>query len=490
MKPFTITKTDLKKINDYTWKIPNTFNSDMHVPAFIFTNESMLDEILQNRSLEQLVNITTLPGIQNAVYAMPSVYEGYGFPNGSIAATPYPDGVISPGGVGYDINCGVRALRSQISFEELKPFIKKLTRNLLKEIPKKVGHAESIKLGREKFDEILREGARCVIKEGYGEKIDTHYVESYGVLNNADPSVVSNYAKKKSHDQLGTIGSENHRVEIDKVDEIFDEWVAKELGLKLGQIIIVIHTGSRGLGHQITNDYLRLINQAMTHHGISMPGRELACVPLSSSEGRNYFNAMAAAANFAWANRQMITYEIRNAWKNLLGQAGGHLSIIYDNAHNIIKIEDFDNDKKTTHTGERKKVIIHRRGATRAFPPRHQELVSEYQRTGQPVIITSGIGNDSYIVVGTPKSKDSFYSICHNAGRKLSPHRAKKEIHGRQLKEDLEKKGINIETKSASDLAGEAPLAYKNIHDVVNIIDKVGLAKKAARLKPIVIIKE
>lgn len=473
-------KTDLKKINDYTWKIPKSFRQDMRVPAFIFASESMIDQILHDRSLEQLVNVTTLPGIQNAAFAMPDIHEGYGFPIGGVAATSYPDGVISPGGIGYDINCGVRLLRSEIAFEELRPYLEKLGRHLFRQIPSGIGHSGSIKMEREKLDEVLREGAHRIVLEGFGEKIDTHYIESYGMLKNADPSAVSDHAKKRGHDQLGTIGAGNHFVEVDRVDEIFDEWVAKEFDLKINQIVILIHTGSRGLGHQVATDYIRLMNKAMTNHGISVPDRELACVPFSSSEGRNYFNAMAAAANFAWANRQMITHEIRQSWKNILGEAGGNLSVLYDVAHNIAKVE---------HLNNKEKVIVHRKGATRAFPPNHQELVGEYQKTGQPVIIPGSMGTASYVLVGTAKGKESFYSTCHGAGRLMSRHHAKKEILGRQLYLDLKKEGIDIEVGSIAGLAEEAPLAYKNIHDVVNVVDKVGLARKVAMLKPVIVIK-
>lgn len=478
-----IEKTDFKKINDYTWEIPKSYRSDMRVRAVIFATESMLDEILLDRSAEQLVNVTTLPGIQNAAFAMPDAHEGYGFPIGGVAATSYPDGVISPGGIGYDINCGVRLLRSQISFKELKPHIEKLAKNLFAEIPSGVGHAGSIKLQREKLDKVLRKGAESVVQEGYGERMDTHYTESYGALENADPASVSDYAKKRGHDQLGTIGAGNHFVEIDRVDEIYDEFAANEFGLEQDQIVILIHTGSRGLGHQIATDYIRLMNQAMTHYNISVPDRELACAPFSSTEGRNYFNAMACAANFAWANRQIITYEIRKVWKNVLGDGGGHLFVLYDVAHNIAKIEWHLN------RGRRKKVIVHRKGATRAFPPHHPELVDEYQKTGQPVIIPGTMGTASYILAGSGLSKESFYSTCHGAGRRMSRHAARKEVVGKQLYLDLEKAGIDVEAGSLAALAEEAPLAYKDIDEVVNVVDKAGLARRVARLRPIVVIK-
>lgn len=478
-----IEKTDLKKINYYTWKIPKTYRSDMRVPAFIFATESLLDGVLLDRSIEQLINVTTLPGIVKAAFAMPDVHEGYGFPIGGVAATRYPEGAISPGGIGYDINCGVRLLRSELAIEELKPYLGKLAKRLYSEVPSGVGHAGSIKLEREKLDKVLCEGAHGIVREGFGEQKDTHYLESYGMLQNADPSVISDYAKKRGHDQLGTLGAGNHFIEVDRVEEIFDNSVAEEFGLSVDKIVILIHTGSRGLGHQIATDYIRIMNQAMSRYNISVPDRELACVPFSSPEGRNYFNAMAGAANFAWANRQMITYEVRAAWKDVLGDAGGQLFVLYDVAHNIAKIE------KHFTNGKKQKVIVHRKGATRAFPPDHPELAGEYQKTGQPVIIPGSMGTSSYVLVGVESGREAFYSTCHGAGRRMSRHAAKKLIQGRQLADDLESQGIYVQAGSIADLAEEAPGAYKDVHDVVNIVDKAGLARKVARLKPVIVIK-
>ncbi|GIW61483.1 MAG: RNA-splicing ligase RtcB [Patescibacteria group bacterium] len=471
------------KINNFTWKIPTSYRSDMRVPAIIFATESMLDEILKDRSLEQLINVTTLPGIRKAAFVMPDVHEGYGFPIGGVAATKYPDGVISPGGIGYDINCGVRLLRSELFYNDIRHHLEKLSKHLFREIPSGVGHTGSLKLGVEKLDAILQEGAHRLIKEGYGEEIDTHYIESYGVLDNADPSVVSDNAKKRGQDQLGTIGGGNHFVEVDRIDEMFDEQTANEFGLQYNQIVILIHTGSRGLGHQVATDYVRLINQAMMRYGISVPDRELACVPLSTNEGRNYFNAMAASANFAWANRQMITYEIRRVWKDIFGDSGGRLSVFYDVAHNIAKIEEHEIDDI------QEKVIVHRKGATRAFPPFHPELVGEYQKTGQPVIIPGSMGTASYVLVGTLKGKEAFYSSCHGAGRLMSRHQARKMMQGRELQRELKEEGIYVQSDSVADLAEEAPFAYKNIDEVVEVVDKLGLATKVAKLKPLIVVK-
>lgn len=479
-----IKKNNLIKINDFMWQIPKSYRADMLVPGLIFANEKILDEILKDRSLEQLVNVATLPGIKKSAFVMPDAHEGYGFPIGGVAATSYPDGVISPGGIGYDINCGVRLLRSSINFEELKPYSEKLAKLLYIKIPSGVGCAGFLKLSMEELDEILSGGAQRIIKEGYGNETDSHCLESFGILKNADPNVVSDYAKKRGHDQLGTMGAGNHFIEIDRVDEIFDQLNAKEFGLKLNQIVIMIHTGSRGLGHQVATDFIRLINRTMPKYGITVPDPELACAPLSSPEGKNYFNAMAAAANFAWANRQVITYQVREVWKSIFGNGKGHLSILYDVAHNIAKIEEH------TISGKKEKVIVHRKGATRAFPPGHQELVSEYQKTGQPVIIPGSMGTASYILAGGELGmQNSFGSTCHGAGRRMSRHQAKKEIQGKQLLLDLKKNGIYIQAGSITGLAEEAPLAYKDIRDVIEVVDKIGLARKVARLKPVIVIK-
>nr|MBI5456042.1 RtcB family protein [Candidatus Levybacteria bacterium] len=479
-----ITKNNLIKITDYMWQIPKTYRGDMRVPASIFASEKILSEIFNDRSLEQLVNVTTLPGIRKSAIVMPDAHEGYGFPIGGIAATAYPEGVISPGGIGYDINCGVRLLISDLNFDDIKPSIEKLAEQLFRAIPAGVGRGGLLKFSLEKLDYVLREGAKGVIKEGYGNKSDSDHIESGGMLKNADPDIVSDYAKKRELDQLGTMGAGNHFVEIDKVDEIFNELTAKNFGLKFNQIVILVHTGSRGLGHQVATDYIHLMNQVMVKYGITVPDRELACAPLSSPEGKNYFNAMAAAANFAWANRQMITYQVRKVWENIFGNAGGSLSILYDVAHNITKIEEH------IISGKKERVIVHRKGATRAFCPHHSELASFFQKTGQPVIIPGSMGTASYVLAGTKIGmEESFGSSCHGAGRRMSRHAAKKEIAGADLMIKLEKEGVYVKTHSVKDLAEEAPFAYKDIHNVVDVVDQVGIAKKVAKLRPIIVIK-
>ena len=479
-----IDKNLLVKIHDWLWEIPMSYRSDMRVPARVWTSEKMLDEILSDKSLAQAVNVATLPGIVKAVLVMPDVHEGYGFPIGGVAAMSWPDGVISPGGIGYDINCGVRLLKSELSFDDVRARLSSLGRQLYHDVPSGVGRGGSLKLNNHELDRVLKDGVGWAIKHGYGETNDANYLESSGALANADPAVVSEHAKNRGRDQLGTMGAGNHFVEVDKVAEIFDSAAAKTFGLRENQIVILIHCGSRGLGHQVATDYIRLMQKIMPRYGISLPDRELACAPFSSAEGKNYFNAMAAAANFAWANRQLITHEIRNSWRQEFGASAGRLSILYDVAHNIAKIEEHIIDDKA------QKVIMHRKGATRAFGPGHAEVIKEYRSVGQPVIIPGSMGTASYVLAGTKEAMaESFGSSCHGAGRRMSRHAAKRAVRGNELRDELGRQGIHIQTGSLSGLAEEAPLAYKNIDDVVDVVTRADIAKKVARLEPLVVVK-
>lgn len=479
-----IEKENIKKISNVLWEIPKSFRSDMNVPARFFASEKMLDDILQDRSLEQLINVATLRGIVGAAYAMPDVHEGYGFPIGGVAATRLPDGVISPGGIGYDINCGVRLLKSNVKFDEIKKHFESLSREIYHWIPSGVGRGGQLKLDTNQLDKVLKNGAKWMLENEYATKSDIPHIESSGCLDNADPSVVSPQAKKRGFDQLGTLGAGNHFAEVDFVEEIYDQEAAKAFGIFKNQITILIHTGSRGLGHQIATDYIRIMMQAMPNYGIQIPDRELACVPFNSDEGKNYFNAMAAGANFAWANRQMITFQFRKAWERELGGAGGPLTLLYDVAHNIAKIESHEIN------GKKENVIVHRKGATRAFPAGHPEIPQDYRSVGQPVLIPGSMGTASYILSGAEESmKTSFGSTCHGAGRKMSRQAAKKIVHGKALKEELLKEGIVIQAGSISGLAEEAPIAYKDIDEVVEVVHQAGIARKVARLRPCVVIK-
>ena len=479
-----INKDNLIKINDYLWNIPKSFRSDMRVPARVYATEKMLEEILTDRSLNQLINVATLPGIQKYALAMPDIHEGYGFPIGGVAAMDFETGVISPGGIGYDINCGVRLLKSNLSFKDVEPYLESLARELYSEIPSGAGRGGKLRLNDDDFDEVLKRGAKWMINKEFGKENDAYFLESFGCLENADPDKVSSHAKSRGKDQLGTMGAGNHFVEVDRVHKIFDEKIAEIFGLKKDQIVVLIHTGSRGFGHQVATDYIRIMMQAMPKYGIILPDRELACVPFSSPEGKAYFDAMAAAANFAWANRQMITHEVRKSWKNILGDAGGELSVVYDVAHNIAKIEEYFME------GKYKKVIMHRKGATRAFGPGQEEIIKEYRSAGQPVLIPGSMGTASFVLVGTKDSmKESFGSSCHGAGRRMSRHEAKREVRGNELREEMEREGIHVKVGSTPGLAEEAPLAYKDVREVVDVVEGAGIAKKVAELKPIAVIK-
>lgn len=478
-----VTKSNLIKISPTIWEIPKNFRSDMRVSARIFATEKMLDDALKDRSLEQLVNVAALPGIQGSALAMPDVHEGYGFPIGGVAAIDYSDGIISPGGIGYDINCGVRLLKSTLNFDDIKDRLELLCKVIYKTIPSGVGQGGHIKISKTELNNALCGGVKWALQEGHAEKNDLARIESDGCMPNADPEKVSNEAKVRGLDQLGTLGSGNHFVEVDFVEEIYDDQVAKVFGLQKNQIVVLIHTGSRGLGHQVATDYIKKMANAMGSYGISLPDRELACVPFSSPEGKDYFDAMAAAANFAWTNRQLITSLIRKSWAEFFG-ASEYLTLLYDLAHNIAKIESHEIN------GHKKPVIVHRKGATRAFGPGHPEICSEYQRVGQPVLIPGSMGTASYVLVGGEQSmKLTFGSSCHGAGRKMSRASAKRIMQGSTLRANLFEKGIHVQTGVLSDLAEEGPFAYKDVDEVIEVVHQAGIAKKVAKLRPCVVVK-
>lgn len=456
-------KKNLEKINDRLWEIPKTYREDMRVPARVYASEKMLDDICGDRSLDQLVNVATLPGIQGYALAMPDIHEGYGFPIGGVAAFDLDEGIISPGGIGYDINCGVRLLKSQLNFEDVKPRLYDLAHDISREVPSGVGRGGRIKFEGVELDKILKNGAARLVEMGHGKAEDLEKLESGGRLEDADPNAVSSVAKSRGRDQLGTMGAGNHFVEVDVVSEIFDENVAEKFGLFKGQVVVLLHTGSRGLGHQVATDHIKVMMKVMAGYRISLPDRELACVPFKSPEGRSYWGAMSAAANFAWANRQLMTCEVRRSWKSVFGQAGGDLDVVYDVSHNLAKVESG--------------LVVHRKGATRAFPD-------------QPVLIPGSMGTCSYVLVGQEKSMtETFGSTCHGAGRRMSRSKAKKEIRGSELKSELEERGIVIKEGSLAGLAEEAPDAYKDVNEVVGVIDEAGIAKIVAKLRPVAVVK-
>ena len=462
-------KEDFKKITPWLWEIPKSFRADMRVPARIYASEKMLEDVFRDRSIPQLINGTTLPGIVKYAIAMPDMHEGYSVPIGFVGAVKIPEGVISPGACGFDINCGMRLLKSEHTEKEIKPYLDKLATEIQNQVPSGLGRGRKIKLGLEQINKILEQGTHILLKQGYGEKEDVENCEASGKLDWADASAVSDYAKNRGRDQIGTLGSGNHFLEIQKVSEIFDKETAEKFGLFKDQVVVMIHTGSRGLGHQVCTDYLKTMIPAMQKYGIKVPDKEFACVPFDSKEGQRYFSAMAGAANYAWANRFMIAHYVRSAWRKILGEKE-KLKLLYDVAHNIIKKEKYKIEGKDTE------VIVHRKGATRAFP-------------GQPLLIPGSMGTASYILVGTKEGEEAFFSTCHGAGRTMSRHAAMRAISGQEVINRLNQEGIIIKCRSIRGIAEEAPMAYKNIHDVVDVVHNAGLSKKVACLTPLAVIK-
>ena len=464
------------------WEIPKTFRQDMRVPARIYVSEKMLEDVFRDRSLPQLVNLCCLPGIQKYGLAMPDCHEGYSSPIGGVAAIRTSDGIISPGMQGYDINCGVRLLLSDYLEKEVRGPLENLATEIQKEVPSGLGRGRQIKLSIEQIEKILEEGVKRLVSQGYGEKEDIENCEAEGCLEWAEASAVSFQAKNRGRDQVGTLGSGNHFLEIQKVQEIFDEKVADAFGLFKDQIVIMVHCGSRGLGHQVATDYIREFMGLMEKYKIEVPDREFACVPFNSPEGQRGLAASACAANYAWANRQMITHFVRKAWRSIFGEKTS-LRLLYDVAHNIIKKE------KYVIEGKEVEVAMHRKGSTRAFPPGHAEIPERYRLVGQPVLIPGSMGTSSYILVGTEKSKEAWYSTCHGAGRTMSRHEAMRRVSGQEVVNELESKGIIVKCWSLGGIAEEAPMAYKDVEQVVNVVHQAGLSKKVARLGPLAVIK-
>ena len=478
-----ISKRDFKKINNWLWEIPVSYRADMRVPVRIYASEKMLEKVFEDRTLEQLINTATLPGIVNYSMAMPDAHEGYGFPIGGVAAMNMEKGVISPGGVGYDINCGMRVLKSSFLEKDIKPYLDNLASEIQKEVPSGLGRGRQVKLSNTEIDKILEGGAKFLVEKGYGEKEDVENCEAGGRLNWGGVSDVSNQAKNRGKDQVGTLGSGNHFLEIQKVAEIFDEKAAKAFDLFKDQVVIMIHTGSRGLGHQVATDYIKIMMQSMPKYGINLPDRELAACPINSLEGKKYFSAMACAANYAWANRQMIAHYVRKSWDSVLGGKTSQLTMLYDVAHNIAKKE------KHIVDGKEIELCVHRKGATRAFPPDNQEIPEKYRSVGQPVLIPGSMGTASYILVGQKEGEQAFYSTCHGAGRTMSRHQAMRTITDQEVVRNLEEKGIIVKCWSSRGIAEEAPLAYKNIDEIVDVVHNAGLSKKVAKLVPLAVIK-
>lgn len=477
----------LKKIDDYRWEIPRSYKPGMKVPGLVYADEPMLEVIREEQSLEQVANVAFLPGIVGRSLAMPDIHWGYGFPIGGVAATRVSDGVVSPGGVGYDINCGVRLLRTNLTEDEVRLKIKELIDHLFRNVPSGVGSEGKIRVTDREMDALLTEGAHWAVEHGFGQPEDLEATEETGRMKGADPDKVSPRAKKRGAPQSGTLGSGNHFLEVQVVREIYDEAAAKTMGIdRVGQVLLLIHTGSRGLGHQVCDDYLRIMEEAVRRYNISLPDRQLACAPIESREGQDYLAAMACAANYAWANRQCITHWARESFMKVFGKGLEELGMeqIYDVAHNIAKIEEHivDSNKVT--------VCVHRKGATRAFPAGHKDVPQRYKEVGQPVLIPGDMGRRSYIAIGTEKAMaETFGSTCHGAGRVQSRGAAKRGLRGVDVANELRAKGITVKADSMSSLAEEASQAYKDVAQVVEVTHQAGISRKVAMTTPIGVIK-
>ncbi len=475
----------LKKVTEYKWELPTSYKKGMRVPAYFYLNRRLIS-LLEKGAVEQAANVATMPGIQMASLVMPDVHVGYGFPIGGVAGFDAENGVVSPGGVGFDINCGVRLLRTNLKVNEVKPRIKNLIDELFVAVPSGVGSEGRIKATDRDLDEIFVEGVKWAIEKGYGYEEDAKRCEENGALSGAKPEVVSRKARDRGRGQLGTLGSGNHFLEVQYVDKIFDQEAAKAFGLEEGMVTVMIHTGSRGLGHQVCTDFLTVLDRAVAKYKIRLPDRQLACAPIKSKEGEDYFGGMASSANFAWTNRQIITHWVRETMRKVFGMGEDELGmdLVYDVAHNIAKFE------KHTVNGEKFEVVVHRKGATRAFGPGSKEIPQIYRDAGQPVIIPGSMGTPSYVLVGTEKAmKETFGSTCHGSGRVMSRSAAKRKLRGDRVKADLMKEGIYVRATHGALLAEEAPQAYKSSDEVVNVVERAGISKIVARLRPLGVAK-
>jgi len=480
-------RVPIQKVDDYTWDIPK-YKPGMRVAGRVFANSDLLEKMKTDRTLQQCANVAHLPGIYKHAITLPDGHEGYGFPIGGVAATDYEEGVISPGGVGYDINCGVRLVTTNMEEKDIRPWLPQLAETIFDNVPCGLGsRRKDFRVSMQDLDALSTEGVPWAIRKGLGWAGDAEHCEESGCMKNADPKMVSSNAKSRGLTQIGTLGSGNHFLEIQKVDKIFDFTTAKTFGItNEGQATLMIHCGSRGFGHQICSDYLRVMERAVQKYKLVLPDRELACAPGKSQEAQEYFKAMACAVNYAFVNRQTILHWVRQSFQQVFKKDAENfgLKLVYDVAHNIAKVENHDIE------GLKRKVWVHRKGATRAFPPGHSEIPSDYRSAGQPVLIPGSMGTSSWLLVGTEKSMTTtFGSTAHGAGRMLSRSAAKRNYWGGEIKQGLEKRGIYVRAASAVVLAEEADPAYKNVDVVVDVSDKVGIATKVARFVPMAVVK-
>ncbi|MBE0447100.1 MAG: RtcB family protein [Actinobacteria bacterium] len=476
----------LERISKYTWRVPTSYRAGMRVPGIIYASEGLLLKAREDRAVEQVANVSFLPGVVSASYAMPDIHWGYGFPIGGVVATDIEKGVISPGGVGFDINCGVRLLKTDLLAKEVESKLEKIVYELARNIPKGVGSRGRIKINRKEMERLMVDGAAWAVKNGYGWPEDIEHIEEKGRLEGADPSKVSERVYERGQDQPGTLGGGNHFVEIQEVVEVFDEKVAGVFGLFSGQLVIMIHSGSRGVGHQTCSDYIKVMDRAVRSLGISIPDRQLGCAPIKSKEGRDYYSAMACAVNYAFVNREILAHWVRESFERVFNKSAKSMgmNLLYDVCHNIAKIEEHIVD------GKARNVCVHRKGATRAFGPGNTLIPPPYRTTGQPVLVPGDMGSASYVLVGTARAmSETFGSTCHGAGRVMSRSQAKKRIRSHELKSDLESRGIKVIAGNMALLAEEAPAAYKDVSQVVEVCHETGISTKVAKTRPLGVLK-
>lgn len=474
---------ELEEVDRYRFRIRRDAAAGMRADVMVYANRQLIEQIQKDASLTQAVNVAMLPGIVGASFAMPDIHQGYGFPIGGVAATDWRTGVVSPGGVGFDINCGVRLMRTPLNVGEVRPRLRDLINQVFRDVPCGTGGEGPIELKPKELDDVLVRGARWVVAQGFGEPEDCEFTEERGALAGADPAKVSHRAQERGRHQLGTIGSGNHFLEIQYVEQVHDEPAARAMGLEPGRVVVLVHCGSRGLGHQVCTDYLAQMGAAMKKYGITLPDRQLACVPISSEEGQAYLAAMRAAANFAWANRQAILHFLRASFRRIFGE-GLKMDLVYDVCHNIAKREQHRRNGLTAD------VLVHRKGATRAFPPKHPDLPQAYREIGQPVLIPGSMGTASWVLAGAEgAARETFGSVCHGAGRLMSRTAAKKGRNAQEVKKKLEEQGILVRSETRDGILEEIPEAYKNVDEVIEVVHNAGLARKVARLRPMGVIK-
>lgn len=476
----------LEKIDEFRWRIPKSYKPGMRVDGVIYADDEMIKDIRSDKAAEQVANVAFLPGIVKYSLGMPDIHWGYGFSIGGVAATDVESGgVVSPGGVGFDINCGVRLVRTNLKENDVKPKLKDLVYALYNDIPAGVGSKGEIRISGHEERKLLVEGSKWVVEHGYGRAEDLDYTEERGAVKGANPDAVSSRAYERGKNQSGTLGSGNHFLEVQVIDEIYDEDTAGVFGVEKGEITVMIHSGSRGLGYQVCDEYSKDMIRCLQKYNISVPDRQLACAPVNSDEGKAYLGAMRCAANYAWANRQCLMHLTRLVFEKVfhMGPKDLGMDLVYDVAHNIAKLEKYNID------GKEKTLCVHRKGATRAFPPEHPELPPRYKRIGQPVIIPGDMGRNSYLLVGTKKAEETFFSTCHGAGRLMSRTAAVSACRGRSIEKELEAKGIIVMASGRGTLAEEAPEAYKDVNEVVNVVHGAGISKRVCRMRPLGVIK-